>query len=78
MHTIHTALLLDCIALPANHTHVEMQYLFYHYTVFVVSSVMRSDSTSRSRRILANTAWIVVLLLMMSVTAANMRGMHLS
>jgi hypothetical protein len=32
MHTVHTASLLDCNALLANHTHVEMQYLFLHYT----------------------------------------------
>jgi len=33
---------------------------------------MLSDSTSRARKLLANTAWIVVLLLMMSVTAAKL------
>lgn len=77
MHTVHTALLLDCTALLANHTHVEMQYLFQHYSVFVVPSVMLNDGTSSTRKILAITAWIVVLLLMMSVTA-NVRATHLS
>jgi hypothetical protein len=33
---------------------------------------MLSDSTSRARKLLANTAWIVVVLLMMSVTATKL------